>query len=100
MNKLRFTRSKIFNFTFIINLLAKKKTKKHKSHNYGTVQMVWSSVSTKVCQSAHVGSNLIFFFFSPNFFFIACSYQLNTFLTMLGANEGLEEADKVHVLDK
>ena len=38
--KLRFIHSRIFNFTFIIELWAKMSLLKHKSHYYTTVQMV------------------------------------------------------------
>ena len=50
LKELKFTRSRIFNFTFIIELLAKTSLSKHKSHKYASIQMVCaegpSSIST------------------------------------------------------
>ena len=48
IKKLRFTCSRIFNFTFIIELWMKMSLSKHKSHNSAAVQR-WSSGSTKPC---------------------------------------------------
>ena len=75
MKKLRFTHSRIFSFTFIIELWPKIFLSKHKSHNYAAVQMVWwlSSVSTKLCQ-LHASVRILFgpiiFLFPKIFFFL------------------------------
>ena len=41
-----------------------------------------------------------FFFYSPNFFLTASSYQIHVFNNLGYSMEGLEEADKVYVWDK
>ena len=78
-----------------------------KSLNYAICPdglMVKVSESQVVLNCLHVfESRLGQFFFSPNFFFY-CKFILandfNTFLTFMELMKGLEEADKVHVLDK
>ena len=68
--KLSLTRSRIFNFTFIIELQAKMSLSKHKSHNYATVQMVCllSSVSSKLSAPVRIPPSPIFSLFFLNFF--------------------------------
>ena len=75
--KLRFAHSRIFNFTFIIELWAKMSLSKHKSHNYATAQMVYwlSSWSSKLGAQVRIPPVAIFIPFFQTFFSLQTDTQ-------------------------